>query len=373
MKNLFLPLVFVLTNLLVISTTSRESPPPKHVPLFIFGDSLFDAGNNNYLKNAGKANFFPYGESFFNFPTGRFSDGRIIPDFIAEYLKLPWYVPPYLQPGNCNYTNGVDFASGSAGALVETFKEMTIDLKSQVNYFKKVRKQLKQKFGAKTSDKLLSKGIFLMNIGINDYWQQFLKNSSCFDTLICKKEYVKMVASNISLVLQEIYENGGRKFAISNVAPLGCLPQSRAINHGKCLNQVSSVVKIHNIQLELLLKSLQLELRDFQYLYFNLHDSLTQRIHSPSTYGFTEVKAACCGVGAYRGMGNCGARGGKAKNKHYKLCEDPNKYLFFDGHPTQHADRQLAQLLWRGKNKRFIRPYNLQHLSHIDPKKFKNV
>lgn len=59
-------------------------PLPKlHVPLFIFGDSLFDAGNNNYINTPFQSNFWPYGETFFNFPTGRFSDGRLIPDFIG--------------------------------------------------------------------------------------------------------------------------------------------------------------------------------------------------------------------------------------------------------------------------------------------------
>ncbi|WCJ28926.1 GDSL lipase [Euphorbia peplus] len=378
MQKLFvIQLVFVFANLLVITTkTSQikiESPPPtKHVPLFLFGDSLFDTGNTNYLKNANKANFFPYGESFFKVPTGRFSDGRIIPDFIAEYLKLPGYIQPYLQPGNYNYTNGVDFATGGAGALVETNKGTTIDLKSQVGYFKKVRMQLRRRLGAKSADKLLSEAIFLFSMGINDYVQQSKRNSSCFDAHVCKKEYVKMVASNVSAVLQEIHNNGGRKFAVSNVAPMGCMPGARAKNNGECLNQFSSVAKMHNIQLEFLLKSLRVELQGFQYLYFNLHDSLTQRIHHPSSYGFKEVKAACCGSGRYRGLGNCGGKE-KGREGKYELCEDPTKYLFFDGHPTQKADKQLAQVLWSGKNKRFIRPHNLQYPSQVDAKEFKKL
>ncbi|WCJ25199.1 GDSL lipase [Euphorbia peplus] len=343
MQKLFvIQLVFIFANLLVITTRTTqikiESPrPTKHVPLFLFGDSPFDTGNANYVKNAGKVNFFPYGESFFKVPTGRYSDGRIIPDFIAEYLKLPGYISPYLQPGNRNYTNGVDFATGGAGALVETYKGKTIVLKNQVGYFKKVRMHLRKRLGAKSADKLLSKAIFLFSIGINNYTQQFNRNSSCFDALVCKKEFVKMVASNVSAVLKEIHDNRGRKFA-----------------------------------LELLLKSLQFELKDFQYLYFNLHDSFTQRIHSPSSYGFKEVNAACCGAGLYRGMGHCGKKG-KGGIRKYGLCKNPNKYLFFDGHPTQKANKQFAQLLWSGKNQRFTRPYNLQYLSQIDPKQFKKL
>ena len=59
--------------------------PEEHVALFIFGDSVFDAGNNNYINTITdyQANYEPYGENFFENSTGRFSDGRIIPDFIG--------------------------------------------------------------------------------------------------------------------------------------------------------------------------------------------------------------------------------------------------------------------------------------------------
>lgn len=61
----------------------------KEAALFVFGDSLFDAGTNNYLSPsfaASKANYPPYGQTFFNYPTGRFSDGRVIPDFIGMLI-----------------------------------------------------------------------------------------------------------------------------------------------------------------------------------------------------------------------------------------------------------------------------------------------
>ncbi|RXH67600.1 hypothetical protein DVH24_027747 [Malus domestica] len=104
---------------LLITTSQSHGMPIKHVPLFILGDSIFDAGNNDYFNTTSKANFFPYGETFFNHSsTGRFSNGRLIPDFIAEYAKLP-LIPPYLQPGNREFRYGVNFASAGAGALVE--------------------------------------------------------------------------------------------------------------------------------------------------------------------------------------------------------------------------------------------------------------
>ena len=58
----------------------------KHASLFIFGDSFFNAGNNNYINKtaAFQANFAPYGETFFKYPTSRFFDGRLISDFIGK-------------------------------------------------------------------------------------------------------------------------------------------------------------------------------------------------------------------------------------------------------------------------------------------------
>ena len=56
--------------------------------LFVFGDSIFDPGNNNYINTIAsfQANYFPYGESFFKYPTGRNSNGRLIPDFIGKFI-----------------------------------------------------------------------------------------------------------------------------------------------------------------------------------------------------------------------------------------------------------------------------------------------
>lgn len=70
--------------------------PENHVALFIFGDSLFDSGNNNYINTTFdfQANFLPYGETFFKYSTGRFCDGRLIPDFIGK-LALQNYTSSF--------------------------------------------------------------------------------------------------------------------------------------------------------------------------------------------------------------------------------------------------------------------------------------
>ncbi|KAF2291393.1 hypothetical protein GH714_023587 [Hevea brasiliensis] len=81
--------------------------------IFNFGDSNSDTG--------GKAAAFyplnpPYGETFFHRSTGRYSDGRLIIDFIAESFNLP-YLSPYLSSLGSNFKHGADFAT--AGSTIK--------------------------------------------------------------------------------------------------------------------------------------------------------------------------------------------------------------------------------------------------------------
>lgn len=53
---------------------------------FVFGDSLVDNGNNNYLATTARADSPPYGVDYpTHSPTGRFSNGLNLPDLISEF------------------------------------------------------------------------------------------------------------------------------------------------------------------------------------------------------------------------------------------------------------------------------------------------
>lgn len=53
---------------------------------FVFGDSLVDAGNNNYIATLSKANYVPNGIDF-GLPTGRYTNGRTIVDIIGKLIN----------------------------------------------------------------------------------------------------------------------------------------------------------------------------------------------------------------------------------------------------------------------------------------------
>ena len=70
----------------LINETNTSTTTTTTKAFFIFGDSSVDSGNNNYINTIpeNKADYKPYGQNgFFQKPTGRFSDGRVIVDFIG--------------------------------------------------------------------------------------------------------------------------------------------------------------------------------------------------------------------------------------------------------------------------------------------------
>lgn len=53
---------------------------------FVFGDSLVDSGNNDYLATTARADSPPYGIDYpTHRPTGRFSNGLNLPDVISTF------------------------------------------------------------------------------------------------------------------------------------------------------------------------------------------------------------------------------------------------------------------------------------------------
>ncbi|XP_060185411.1 GDSL esterase/lipase At5g08460-like [Lycium barbarum] len=98
---------------------------PQFTALFVFGDSLMDPGNNNYLANSlAKANYVPYGVDFQG-PTGRFCNGRTIIDYLGDLLGLP-LIPAYTATITlgCDISKGVNYASVAAEILDETCQSL---------------------------------------------------------------------------------------------------------------------------------------------------------------------------------------------------------------------------------------------------------
>ncbi|KAL0853350.1 hypothetical protein Bca101_058502 [Brassica carinata] len=235
--------------------------------LFIFGDSFLDAGNNNYINTStlDQANFPPY----------------------AEYAKLP-LIPPFLEPGDSQKKLcGVNFASAGAGALVETFQGSVISLRTQLDHYKKVERLWRMKFGKEESKKRISRAVYLISIGSNDYSSPFLTNQSLS---ISMSQHVDIVIGNLTTFIKEIYKIGGRKFGFLNVPDLGCFPALRILKqkNDSCLRDASTLASMHNKALSNLLFKMQRQVKGFKFSLFDMNKSLRLRMHHPSKFGKSE-------------------------------------------------------------------------------------
>ncbi|KAB1218297.1 GDSL esterase/lipase 5 [Morella rubra] len=239
---------------------------------------------------------------------------------VAEYAKLP-LITPYLHPAYRQYTDGANFASAGAGALVGTFQGSVVDLHAQLRYFKNLIGLLRQKLGDAHATTLLGRAVYLFSIGTNDYIAPYASSRRGLLSH-SREEYVDMVIGNLTIVIKEIHKNGGMKFGFQSLPPLGYLPSPRALNLIAVTEELTA--------------SCCCNLRREE---------------------FKEGKIACCGTGPYRGIYSCGA---KRFVKKYELCDNPREYVFFDsGHPTQMANEQFAKLMWSGTLKD-TGPYSLK-------------
>lgn len=87
MANTMLHLLLLATLVTVSGAAATKKAPPA---TFVLGDSLVDVGNNNYLTfTLAVADHKPYGiDRADQKPTGRFCNGKIIPDLVSKFSHL---------------------------------------------------------------------------------------------------------------------------------------------------------------------------------------------------------------------------------------------------------------------------------------------
>ncbi|RDX60686.1 GDSL esterase/lipase, partial [Mucuna pruriens] len=108
----------ILSCLLLI-TLSTVAPQAEARAFFVFGDSLVDNGNNNFLATTARADSYPYGiDSASHRASGRFSNGLNMPDLISEKIGSEPTLP-YLSPelNGERLLVGANFASAGIGIL----------------------------------------------------------------------------------------------------------------------------------------------------------------------------------------------------------------------------------------------------------------
>ena len=87
-------LIFMAVLALLMAMPFQVEANPSRKATFILGDSLVDVGNNNYFFTLATANHKPYGvDRADKQPTGRFCNGKIIPDLVSKWKHLIHLLP----------------------------------------------------------------------------------------------------------------------------------------------------------------------------------------------------------------------------------------------------------------------------------------
>ncbi|KAJ3673943.1 hypothetical protein LUZ60_005935 [Juncus effusus] len=147
------------------------SPDAYDIPgFFTFGDSTMDPGNNNNLNTEIKAISLPYGEDFpTHAPTGRFSNGKLVADFLVATLNLSDAHPAYVGHVVSANDIGVSFASAGSGLDDSTAKPVQVTTMSdQIQQFVENIGKLKALKGDAATQDFIKKSIFIISIGTND-------------------------------------------------------------------------------------------------------------------------------------------------------------------------------------------------------------
>ncbi|KAF3443365.1 hypothetical protein FNV43_RR13047 [Rhamnella rubrinervis] len=338
MASLYIPVWVLLTQILMHFAKTGAKVPA----IIVFGDSSVDAGNNNVISTLLKSNFQPYGRDFFGGrPTGRFSNGRIPPDFISEAFGLKPSVPAYLDSmySISDFATGVCFASAGTGYDNATSDVLNvIPLWQEVEYYKEYQNKLRAYLGRRKANRVLSGALYLVSLGTND----FLENYYIFpqrQSQFTVEQYQDFIVGLSGNFLREIYSLGARKISLTGLPPMGCLPLERSTNlfGHECVEDYNKVALEFNGKLKGLVKKLNEDLPRLKLVFTeSAYDAIYQIIKKPTSYGFDVARVACCSTGTFEMSYLC-------SKINPLTCTDANKYVFWDAfHPTERTNKIIV-------------------------------
>ncbi|KAI7996209.1 GDSL esterase/lipase [Camellia lanceoleosa] len=278
--------------------------------IFNFGDSNSDTGCVSALFGRLSP---PNGRTFFGKPSGRYSDGRLIIDFMAEKLGLP-YLNAYLDSVESNFRHGANFAA--SGSTIKPVPSM--------NPIHLTKSSYAQSSLPRPED--LSKALYTMDTGQSDLYAGLTSMTE----------------------EQKLYLQGARAFWIHNTGPIGCLPYF-VVNYPPkpgnadqigCVKSYNEVAQEFNKQLKDTVSQLRTKFQDALLIYVDIYSVKYSLISEAKEHGFVDPLGYCCGH-----HGDCWERtivNGTEVNR--DSCSNPSEYISWDKiHYTEAANNWLRR------------------------------
>ncbi|KAJ1263559.1 hypothetical protein BS78_09G195000 [Paspalum vaginatum] len=281
----------------------------------------------------------PYGMTFFGRPTGRTSDGRLILDFLAEELGLP-FLPASLLTNGSRTAQGVDFAVNGATAIDVGFFERNnlVRLKLLNNSLDVAagmvreaneaiivlgRRHHQRGTGAGGIGRCLGESLFVVGeFGVNDY--NFLWTANKTEGEV--RSYVPRVVNAIAMAVERLISLGAVHIVVPGNPPTGCLPAVLTLLRSPAAADYDGATH----------PRARIVFADFYTPVYTI-------LQNPARFGVGggggDALKECCGTGGaynWNGSAVCGMPGVAA-------CGCPSAYVSWDGvHCTESVNRYVA-------------------------------
>ncbi|KDP35848.1 hypothetical protein JCGZ_10329 [Jatropha curcas] len=308
---------FILFSLSTLSIGAQGTTKHNNVKLFIFGDSYVDTGN--FKKNDG-AWIHPYGFSFPGKPSGRFSDGRVLTDYIASFLgiKTPLAYKFRKYANKTQLERGMNFGHGGSGVF-ETFNKDFPKFETQIYQLEHLHRQYTKRDFANS--------VALVCFSGNDYASHMQKNGSVQEMPSLTRRVVDQLVKDI----QHIQSLGVAKIAVVGMGPSGCVPQATdKISYNSCNEDLNSASKFHNQMLQQALTDLNKDSKKPTFMYLDLYSSFETAMdalkRSAEIMEYKNPLKPCCSLEINNG------------ERKFIICKHPELAFYWDDvHPSQNG------------------------------------
>ncbi|KAK8549082.1 hypothetical protein V6N13_054160 [Hibiscus sabdariffa] len=355
--------VLVLSEVAILKPVLDEQNSCDFPAIINLGDSNSDTGGY-------AAGFYPptspNGNTYFHMPARRFSDGRLVIDFIADAFGLP-FINAYLDSVGTNFSHGINFATAASTIRLPNriiprggFSPFYLDLQYlQFEQFKSRSQMIRKQGGLFASSmpkgQYFSKALYTFDIGQNDLGEGFFANLTIQQVNASVPDMINKFSANV----KNVYSLGARYFWVHNTGPIGCLPyvlsafSSAEKDPAGCLKPHNEVAQYFNLKLKEAIVQLRNELPSAAFTYVDIYAVKYSLFAEPQKHGFELPLVACCGYG---GRYNYSAEvlcGGTIRVNGTDIfvgsCDRPSVRIVWDGiHYTEAANRFIFDQISTG-------------------------